>query len=56
VPHPSSGSSTSVSRIPAWSVLGMQIGQAQLLFTAMLLSVAVVATYRAATRSNRYGK
>jgi len=45
-----------LSRIPAWTVLGVQVGQAQILLTGLLLSVAVVMTYRVATRSNRYGK
>ena len=45
-----------LSRRPAWTVLGIGIGQVQILFSGLLLAAAVVATYRVSTRGSRYGR
>lgn len=45
-----------LSRRPAWTVLGVGIGQVQILFSGLLLATAVVATYRVSTRGSRYGR
>ena len=56
VPDPSSviGTPGALSKVPAWTLLGVGIGQAQILFLGVLLTIAVVLTYRLATRSRRY--
>jgi peptidoglycan/xylan/chitin deacetylase (PgdA/CDA1 family) len=41
---------------PAWTIVGVEIGQQQILFTALFLAGSIVITYRVATRSHRYGK
>lgn len=57
VPDPSSAISreTPLSSAPAWTVLGQGIGQTQIIFMGVIVSIAVVVTFRAATRSNRHG-
>ena len=45
-----------LSRRPAWTVLGIGIGQVQILFSGLLLATAFVATYRMSTRGSRYGR
>jgi peptidoglycan/xylan/chitin deacetylase (PgdA/CDA1 family) len=45
-----------LSRRPAWTVLGVGIGQVQILFSGLLMATAVVGTYRVATRGSRYGR
>ena len=56
VPDPSSaiGTPGALSKVPAWTLLGVGIGQSQILFLGVLLTIAVVLTYRMATRSRRY--
>ena len=56
VPHPSSAISARepLSKAPAWTLLGFGIGQAQIIFTGVAVSVAMVLTYRLATRGNRH--
>lgn len=58
VPDPSAaiGTPQALSRVPAWTILGVGIGQAQILFIGVLLTIAVVATYRIASRGNRYAR
>jgi hypothetical protein len=58
VPDPSSAISQQepLSRKPAWSILGFGIGQAQIIFTGVVVSVAMVLTYRAATKANRHAR
>jgi hypothetical protein len=55
VPDPSSAIGQPLSRQSAWTVLGLGIGQAQIIFTGVAVSVAMVLTYRIATRGNRHG-
>lgn len=57
VPDPSAAVSREepLSSAPAWTVLGQGIGQSQLIFIGVIVSVAVIVTFRAATRSNRHG-
>jgi len=43
-----------LSKAPAWTVLGVEIGQAQILFLGIAFSLTVVITYRLATRRDRY--
>jgi peptidoglycan/xylan/chitin deacetylase (PgdA/CDA1 family) len=45
-----------LSRRPAWTVLGVGIGQVQILFSGLAMATAVVGTYRVATRGSRYGR
>ena len=45
-----------LSRRPAWTVLGVGIGQVEILFTGLVMATAVVGTYRVATRGSRYGR
>jgi len=45
-----------LSERPAWTVLGIGIGQVQILFSGLLMATAVVGTYRVATRGSRYGR
>lgn len=55
VPDPSAPPpTTALSKVPAWTVLGVGIGQKQILLIGALLTVVVVITYRLATRRNRY--
>lgn len=55
VPNPSSAiGDRPLSQAPAWTLLGVGIGQSQILFIGVLVTAAIVLTYRAATRSNRY--
>lgn len=58
VPDPSSaiGTSRPLSQVPAWTLLGVGIGQSQILFIGVLLTAAIIVTYRVATRSNRYAR
>lgn len=44
-----------LSRIPAWTVLGVGIGQTQLIFFAVTVGTLGVIAYRTGTRGNRYG-
>jgi peptidoglycan/xylan/chitin deacetylase (PgdA/CDA1 family) len=57
VPDPSSAISRQepLSRQAAWTVLGLGMGQAQIIFTGVAVSIAMVVTYRLATRGNRHG-
>jgi hypothetical protein len=45
-----------LSQRPAWTVLGVGIGQVQILFSGLLMATGVVGTYRVATRGSRYGQ
>jgi hypothetical protein len=45
-----------LSRRPAWTVLGVGIGQVHILFTGLLIATVFVATYRVSTRGSRYGR
>jgi hypothetical protein len=56
VPDPSAaiGEKEPLSKAAAWSVFGLGIGQAQIIFTGVLVSIAVVVTYRIATKGNRH--
>ncbi|MGZ5416899.1 MAG: polysaccharide deacetylase family protein [Nocardioides sp.] len=61
VPDPSvaigSGSSPgALSKKPAWTVAGIGIGQSQIIFFGVLLTVAIILTYRVASRGNRYAR
>jgi hypothetical protein len=47
---------TTISRLPAWTVLGVGIGQAQLLSTGLVSAVVLAAGYRVLTRGRRYGR
>jgi len=57
VPDPSAAISSNepLSRQSAWTLLGLGIGQAQIIFTGVVASVAMVLTYRIATRGQRHG-
>lgn len=57
VPDPSAAISSDepLSRRSAWTILGLGIGQAQIIFTGVIVSVAMVVTYRIATRGQRHG-
>ena len=57
VPDPSAAISSNepLSRQSAWTILGLGIGQAQIIFTGVVASVAMVLTYRIATRGQRHG-
>lgn len=55
-PPATSGASEPLSKAPAWTLLGLGIGQAQLIFTGVLVSIAIVVTYRVATRRHRYAE
>jgi len=57
VPDPSAAISNKepLSRQSAWTIAGLGIGQAQIIFTGVVASVAVVLTYRLATRGQRHG-
>ncbi|WP_170286143.1 polysaccharide deacetylase family protein [Nocardioides rubriscoriae] len=56
VPDPSAAISTPrvLSKIPAWTLFGIGIGQSQIILVGVLVSVSVVLTYRLATRGDRY--
>jgi hypothetical protein len=56
VPDPSTaiGEKEPLSKAAAWSVFGLGIGQAQIIFTGVLVSIAMVVTYRIATKGNRH--
>jgi hypothetical protein len=56
VPDPSGaiGSSEALSKVPAWTLFGVGIGQAQILFIGITLTIAIVLTYRIATRRDRH--
>ncbi len=56
VPDPSTAISTPrvLSKVPAWTLLGIGIGQSQIILIGVLVSVSIVLTYRLATRGNRY--
>jgi hypothetical protein len=58
VPDPSAaiGTPGALSKLPAWTLFGVGIGQAQILFLGISLAIAVVLTYRVATRGNRYAR
>ncbi len=58
VPDPSAAISkpTTLSKAAAWTVFGVNIGQAQLLFGSIVISVIIVVTYRLASRGNRYAR
>ena len=58
VPNPSAAVSTplALSHVPAWTVLGVGIGQAQILMLGCSVAVAIIVTYRLATRGNRYAR
>lgn len=43
-----------LSRIPAWTVLGVGVGQTQLIFFAVTVGTLVVIAYRTGTRGNRH--
>ncbi len=45
-----------LSKRPAWNVYGIGIGQSQIIFLGVLLTAAVIVTYRVATRGNRYAR
>lgn len=47
---------TPKSAQPAVTLLGFGIGQSQVLMTGMLIAIAIVATYRIASRGNRYAR
>lgn len=55
-PSPAIGEREPLSKAPAWSVLGLGIGQAQIIFTGVLVSIAIVLTFRLATRGNRHAQ
>lgn len=56
VPDPSAVISkpSTLSKAAAWSVFGIDIGQVQLLFGGVAISIIIVVTYRLASRDNRY--
>jgi len=56
VPDPSAAISEpgTLSKAAAWNVFGFRIGQAQLLFGGIAISIIIVVTYRIASRGNRY--
>ena len=54
--HPHREDTIPLNRRPAWTVLGVGIGQVQILFSGLAIATAVVATYRVATRGSRYGR
>lgn len=49
-------SNRDLSRMPAWVVLGQGIGQAEIIFTGLLLACLAVAAYRLTTRGRRYDR
>jgi hypothetical protein len=55
VPDPNNPVRTEpLSKVPAWEVAGIGIGQSQILFIGVILTVAIVVTYRLASRKSRY--
>lgn len=46
----------SLSQMPAWRILGAEIGQVQILLTGMLSAVVLVVAYRLGTRGSRYAR
>jgi peptidoglycan/xylan/chitin deacetylase (PgdA/CDA1 family) len=56
VPDPSAaiGRTEPLSKVPAWTIFGVGIGQSQILLVGCLVAVAVIVTYRLSTRGNRY--
>lgn len=56
VPSPSAAISKPepLSRQAAWSLFGLGIGQAQIIFTGVVVSIAMVVTFRLATKGNRH--
>lgn len=56
VPDPSAAISRpgTLSKAAAWTVFGISIGQAQLLFGGVAISIIIVVTYRLASKDNRY--
>jgi hypothetical protein len=60
VPDPSgaigTGTPGALSKKPAWTVAGIGIGQSQIIFFGVLLTAAVIVTYRVASRGNRYAR
>lgn len=43
-----------LSKVPAWEIAGVGIGQSQILFIGLILTTAIVVTYRFASRKSRY--
>ena len=55
-PSPAIGTTTALSHVPAWTVLGIGIGQAQILMLGCVMAVAAVLAYRVATKGDRYAR
>lgn len=55
-PSPAIGTPRPMSQVAAWTLFGVGIGQSQILLIGMLLTIAIVITFRVATRSHRYGR
>ena len=53
-PSPVIGDRQPLSKRPAWTVFGLGIDQSQLIFTGIAVTIAVVVTFRLATRGNRH--
>ena len=56
VPNPSPAISPPepLSKRPAWTLLGLGIGQAQIIFTGVLVATAMVVSFRLASRGSRH--
>ena len=48
------GTALAAVQVPAWTVFGVGIGQAQILLIGCPVAVAVIVTYRLVDRGNRY--
>jgi peptidoglycan/xylan/chitin deacetylase (PgdA/CDA1 family) len=58
VPDPSTaiGTPTALSHVPAWTILGFGVGQAQILMLGCAMAVAAVLSFRLVTRGDRYAR
>ncbi|RYY45869.1 MAG: hypothetical protein EON53_09930 [Actinomycetales bacterium] len=56
VPDPSPAISTpqALSKAPAWTVLGIDVGQSQILVLCVVVTFAIVVTFRLATKGQRH--
>lgn len=56
VPDPGAPGAEPLSKVPAWEIAGIGIGQSQILFIGLVVTSAVVVTYRLASRKSRYAQ
>lgn len=56
VPTPEAKPAPAAPELPTWRLLGIPLGQAQIIFTGMAVALTCVLTYRRATRAVRHAR